>query len=477
MKGARFATAAAAILLAAGAAQAQTLRFSNHRDIKPPESATLRIGPFYSTVTFSQSVGYRNVRSSGSGVDFLYGNRRGEILKDGDEFPMFSTLDFRNYLILTRHSDVDFSVRVGYAHFPMKTQEDEFIFDVAEEGIAGDLSFSTELAFAPFAKCTAFDSFSYQTEYIDMRGLPDRLGGQKYVSLANRVGANFDWLLSEDQNLGLSASRSDVIPRGEEFREHWSLSYSESATYQCMLSPALVAGVSAGFSQHTYPKTTNDRPDSASQTYSVFAEAKLTRQTKASAMAGYALATVASSKGVESDWNGQGSAVAAASLSTELSRELSHRLTYSRTMPAGFDTAFEIHDGVGYQLNWKGDFSSVGYFSQYNRSQVDSRGDSQYTDWANGVSASYPLCSFATLNASSIYSIRENTWAPDTTVDDPTLRSDYQTWSSQVGTSFAVTKKITFSTAYQHIIRTGGEDDLEFVRDIFSAVFTYSHQF
>ena len=84
------------LALAPGLVHAQTLRYSNHRDVDIPDYALFRIGPFYSNWAVSQSVGCRYSRSRGTGTEYLADNRFGAIGEDGLEFPLISVLTMRN---------------------------------------------------------------------------------------------------------------------------------------------------------------------------------------------------------------------------------------------------------------------------------------------------------------------------------------------------------------------------------------------
>ncbi len=161
---------AAALLLCLSVAsvQAQGLRFGNHREIQPPEYALLRIGPFYSNVTFSQLVGYRYVSTQGTGVDYVFGTRRGRFKEDGSELPLITTLSLRNYLIVTRNMDVDLSLRLQNEYYPLDTQENEFFFDLTDESVAGN--FSTEFRITPFVRGRVYDNMLYKPDYLDVRG-------------------------------------------------------------------------------------------------------------------------------------------------------------------------------------------------------------------------------------------------------------------------------------------------------------------
>ncbi|MDD4869303.1 MAG: hypothetical protein PHR77_01990 [Kiritimatiellae bacterium] len=454
---------------------AQTLRFSNHREVSVPEYAVLRIGPFYSSVTFSQSAGYRYTKGDGNGIDYLFENQRGVFLKDGSDFPLVSTLDVRNYLVISRTTDLDISLRASYAHYPQETQEDEFIFDFAEEGLVGNISMEFNLT--PYVKGTAFNNLNYRTDYIDTRGLIDRYGGEAYEHLQNNIGLNLDWLMAKDQNLGLSLSRMDVLPRGDKFNDQESISYSETLTYQQMINPLVMAGASAAFGQYSYTAATN-RPDTSFQTYSVFATAKLTERTTGSASIGYSKASFTSTDPSEGNGVDDGGVIGSISIKTKMDRNLEHEIGYARSQPAGFNSPFEINDKYRYQLNWKNqDMLSASLFSEYNMSSPSSEWMGEYTDWISGINASYPVTSIIALNFSTVYSIRENNDSAEEESTDIEWKNNYTTWSSQIGTSFAVTKELGFSTYIQHIERSSDSVTLEYSRDIFVATFTYTHQF
>ena len=126
---------AAVLVLGAATGMAQQLRFSDHREVAIPEYATLRAGPFYSTVVFSQSAGLRYSTYSGSGENFYLDNDLGRITDEGIEFPLVSTLSFRNYLLINAYTDLDLSFLLRYAYFPMNTQDNEFWFTAIDPGI------------------------------------------------------------------------------------------------------------------------------------------------------------------------------------------------------------------------------------------------------------------------------------------------------------------------------------------------------
>lgn len=468
-----------ACMMVVSNAPAQTLRFSNHREVKIPEYAVLRIGPFYSSVTFSQSAGYRYTSGEGEGVDYLFSNRRGVFLKDGSDFPLVSTLDMQNYIIISPTTDLDISLRASYAHYPLKTQEDEFLFDVVEEGIAGN--FSTEFSLIPYVKGTAFDNVKYRTDYIDARGLVDRYGGQAYEHFQNDLGVNLDWLMARDQNMGLSISRSDVLPSDDEFKAQERVSYNEALSYQWMINPMVMAGASAVFAQNSYTAVTN-RPDSSFQTFSVFSTVRLTEQTVGSVSLGYARASVSEYGGLVGEAFDNSGMIGAVSVKTELSRELEHELSYARSMTAGFMSAYEMNDKYSYHLNWTQEGAlSASLFSEYLKS-VPSEIMGEYTDWVSGVRMSLPVTSLVAIDLSTTYSIRENNGGGSNGEESSIeLTSDYNTWSSRIGTSVPLMRRdrsgVVFAAYAEHIERSGDSDVLNYSRNIIAATLTYTHMF
>lgn len=459
-------------VLCSRSAQAQALRFSNHREIAVPEYTTVRIGPFYSSMAFSQSAGYRYTKSSGTGTDFLFAMRRGVIKEDGSEFPLVSILDFRNYLLITRRTDLDISLRMNYAHYPLETQEDEFNIDLAEEGIVGNLSM--EFALSPFVKGTVYDSAIYQTDYIDTRGITDEYGGQEYEHFENIAGLNMDWLIGRDMNLAFSAARADILPRSGEFEDQERVSWSESMAYEQRLNPFIVAGMRSGFDQTAYAVT--NRPDSASQAYSIYSQARLTRHTRVAASIGYSISSVSSSAEKDEDEiDDCGVMTAYASLQTRFSREILQSFAYTRGQRGGFSSAFEIFGNYKYKIGWKGELASAALYSGINFVEPGRRSMNEYSDWTSGLNVSYPLVPYITLLLSTTYSVRENKGAVLAGVDEE-WRADYNTWSSRIGTSFSLMRDIKFSTNFQHAERESDSENLDYERDIFSAVFTYSHK-
>jgi len=455
-------------------AQAQGLRFGNHRVVAPPDYATLRIGPFYSAVDFSQSAGYRYTHSSGSGTDFLYSNRRGVTLEDGSELPLITRIDLRNYLIITRNVDLDMSIGVSYEHYPLETQEDETTVHMVDEGVYGSLSMGIMLN--PFLKGTAYDKVVYRTDYIDTRGIEDPYGGRQYEYFQNELGVDMDWLPAMNQNLGFSASRFDMIPNEDEYADQESVAYREGLVYEYSLYSGLVVGLRADHTQTDYAADT--RKDTRKEDYSAFVrfgeekDIPLTGASVLSLRAGYSEG-YALDPDVTNETD-QATVFGEASLKTQLRRDLAHQFSYGRYLRGGFSTAFEQVDTYGYAIDWKGARASARLYSTVNEVTPSSSAVNQYRNWSSGIGASFPLTYYIDLHFSTVYSVRDN---QDTATGDEEWQNDYDTWSSRLGTSFAITRKVDFTTYVQHVERLSDSEDLEYERDTFSAMFTFKHRF
>ena len=332
------------LLFTSSAAMAQMLRYEQHREIKPPEYATLRLGPFYSDISFSQTAGFRYTESEGTGTDFLFGNNRGVIKEDGWDYPLVSTIDAQNYVMISRHMDLDISFSMGYAYYPMDTQDNEFFFDIAEEGVSGSISMGFYIT--KKVKGRISDDILYTTDYLDLRGVEDNYGGSSYQHLDNTVTMDADWLMDVDKNMGASISRTDVIVFGDEFTEQEQVTLTQDIYYEQQLAAFLLAGINVSLSQSEYDAET--RSESSSQGYSLYAQARVTDRTSASASLGYDTGSSDDLAGGSAE-----SGSANASLDTILSRELSHGVNLTHGLRGGFSSPFDIYSSLGYNLRYQ----------------------------------------------------------------------------------------------------------------------------
>ncbi len=482
-------------------AAGQSLSFGNHREIQPPDYALLRIGPFYSSLTFSQSVGYRYVSTKGTGADYLFGNYRGVYLKDGSEFPLTTQLDSRNYVILGRNADMDISVRARYSYYPLKTQENDFFLGLTDEQISG--SYSTELQWTPYLRTSLYDTMTYLTDYIDARGLDDRYGGTQYRLFSNVLGTETDWLMSKRQNTRFLLARSDYIPTEDGFELHERYAYDESLVYELQVIGGLVVGGSGWARQVNYKSTA--RQDVNLQGVYLFAgygqagekgaDLPVSPASTVRLSLGYAGAAAATAgQGLpqrpansdelsdpnstpwQEDTDTHVSLVGEASLRTQLNKQLSHQLFYRKELREGYLWVDELVDTYGYTLDWAGELASAQLFTRKSIVDISREDWPDYEDWSTGGSVNYPLTRIIILHGSSVYSIRENEVlvAP---LDDPGFNGEYTTWVTELGTAFQLTKKLRTDAYYQHIERNGDDERNDFERDVVGVNLTYSHTF
>lgn len=482
------ALAVAAIALLPTASHGQRLKFGTHRDLKIPDYATVRIGPFYSTVAFQQTVGARYVSTVGAGVAFLDENERGEVRRDGWEIPVVSELGFRNYLLVTRKMDLDMSIGLRYEHYPLATQDDRFDVDIAEEGIEGTLS--TEFKITERIDGTVYDTFRYETDYIDARGLTDEYGGVKFAHFANRAGVNLDWMLAKKRNAAVTFFREDIVPERDTFERQERTTYLETIGYKQVVFPGLAAGVRGVFAQSHYPA--RDRSDTFQAGLDLLvdfsrglegAAIRLTDRTSLALELGLSTGYAERHAILETDGSttlsGGGAQnvalTAGAQLTSRLTQTTTQMLGYRTGLRPGYDFAFERYSKGFYSLSWQWAYVSAQLESSVVEVDPTGNGAGEYSDWVVKVSAVYPIIRGVALNASSTYGARNNSGV--IAAVDETLRSDYSTWISGIGTSFALTKKIALNTYAQHVERYSTTEALEYTREIFAATLVYRHQF
>ena len=54
---------------------------------------------------------------------------------------------------------------------------------------------------------------------------------------------------------------------------------------------------------------------------------------------------------------------------------------------------------------------------------------------------------------------------------------DYEEWVNRIGTGYQLTRSIDFSTYVEHADRDSDDDSLDFERDTFEALLTYTRAF
>jgi len=449
------------------------LTYHQHRDVRPPQYATLRLGPLYSDLGVSQSVGYRYIRMSGSGVDFLTGNSRGRFLKDGSDFPLITSLNLNNYLLISRRLDLEANITVSYEHYPLKTQEDNLTVDLTDEGVYG--TFSSEFQPSRDTRLLLYDDILYRTDYIDTRGSSDEYGGQEYEHFENVVGFDWDWQPSPFDNVSASASRTDVIPFDDEFESQEGVTYAETISYQRQLTRFATAGLLGAFTQSLYEEDT--RADIYMYSYSAFVGAQLTRRLTGNASLGYQLSTY---EGGVSDQSGRGSLYAALGLGHQISETRSQRVTYTRAQSEAFLGGIDIRDAVSYGFSWSGGLFPGELSSTFSSFDPQDGGRSGYDDWSISLALRHQLTRLLALSFSSQYSVRMNDPVDtDDAIDPdtPDLYNDYETLTIRLGSSMRLTKKTSFSAYAEHADRMSDNDDLAYTRDVIAATLTWSHKF
>lgn len=456
-----------------GGGQSAMLRYDQHREITPPEYATLRIGPLYSNVGISQSVGYRYTRLSGAGVDYLEGSRRGDIKDDGSEFPMASGLTLNNYMIITRKIDLEANVSVNYYHYPMKTQEDELQVNLSDEGIFA--TFSTQLLASRNAKILLYDDILYRTAYIDTRGLEDRYGGREYESLSNTAGLDWDWKPTPLDSVSAAASRRDTVPFDDEFERQKGYVYGEMLSYRRSLTPFMAVGLLGNASQSFYD--VEDRSDVFLYGISAFTGLRLSRNLTGDASLGYQFSTT-SLDGV-GDEQDNSSMTASLGLSHEISEERSQRVGYQRSLSEAFDGGVDLADTLSYQYSWSSGIFPGSLSSSWSRFDPQEETRNGYSDWTTGLNVQHQLTRVLMLSLGATYAMRMNEDAVGDAADsgEADLTSDYETLTLNASTGFRVTRNTMCSVYASRADRTSDNEDLSYTRDTVGVTLTWGHQF
>ncbi len=447
------------------------LRYDQHRELSPPDSATLRIGPWYSDIGVSLSAGYRYTRFRGRQVDFLDGTRRGEVRKEGSEFPLSATLRMNNYMILTRRLDLSLNLRMSYYHYPLGTQEDQFLIDLTDEGIFA--TFSTQFHPSRDSRILIYDDILYLTDYVDRRGISDRLGGREYRLLQNTVGADWDWQVSPWDTLSASISRTDTLPQSRAFRSQRRLQYSEMGAYRRQFNPFVAGGVVVQGSQSL--AQTAERPDTYIHGYNFFVGMNVTQTIDVNASLGQQFSVV---KGGElASSRSSQTLTGNASLYHDLDRGRSQEFALGRTVSESFDGGVVVRDNYSYRYAWSGLWLPGSFSSQYFVVDPLEPPANGYQDWSNQLQVRTQLTRRIPLHLSASYAMRFNDTDTEFEDDDPEVNVDYQTLRLMARTGFRVSQKINCTAYIQHVKRTSDDPEFSFTRDTVGAQLTWSHQF
>jgi hypothetical protein len=485
---------------------AQNLSYDTRRDIAIPDHSTLRIGPFYSTVRLTTTAGYRYTTGSGAGTDFVIDNQRGRIRSDGSDFPVTTSLDFRNYVPITRHTDLDFSVRVSYRYFPLDTQENEFNVSMPDEGVNANIS--SEFQLSPYLRGSVFDRFKWVTDYVDDSGVRDNIGGRRYERAENTVGLRFDWLMAKDNSLGLTLSRFDLVSFEDEFEFQDRVTYQEELRYEDRIIEGVVAGAGIRFHQTDFDDP--DRADTDQSDVFFFLRATgserglgrfpITDATTIELSAGVSAGTEERS-GSRSRVDADGDITpsvdldeddrrlnrnrdttrmnADAKIRTDMSKYLAHEFIYRRGLRSGFNSSFEEFDRFEYSIDYNRVGVGVRLFTDYD--VIEPTDEVQgYNTWIAGVAVNYPLIDYVDLDFSYRYNIRSDRTERldeegDTTIEENTR--DFFDNIFRIGTSVAVYREVKVITYYERYERKSTGDERDSVRNTFQILASYSHEF
>lgn len=470
------ATAALVLALQPTRVMAQSLRFANHRDIEIPDYATIMIGPFYSELTYSQTLAYRYTRTSGAGTDFVFSNSKGSTLEDGSEFPLVAKLTSQNYWVINRDTDLEFSISATYMYFPLGTQEDTFELLLGDKGAVGNLS--AEFRLNDSMKGTLYDELSYSTDYVDSRGETDLYGGDRYQVFENTAGINMDWLISRSLNIPLTLERKDTIPIGSDFSDQQKATTAPSLGMEYEVTGYLLLGIKSTYEVNEYTASESTRPNSTIISYETYAQIRATEQSQIRASVG-----VSSGKSDAGEDGTPGessdSIIGELRLRTELTEHLSHELYGSRSLAAGFETDFDVTDTYGYKLDWKGDLASASLTTALEDVQPSGMDVTSYTDWTTTGTYSFPLVHDITMTLTTSYDVRENGATDSSSTADQAVDTtdNYSTWVSKASLSFYLMKDVTCAVSFEHMNRYSDTPELSYGRDIGAVECTYTHAF
>lgn len=444
------------------------LRYEQHREIKPPAHSTLKIGPWYTDLGVGLSVGAQYIRMSGNGLGFIIEHRRGKYLKDGFDIPIISTIYMNNYIILTRNIDFSFNIDVSYAYYPFETQEDYLSVDMSDEGVYA--TFSTAIQLSRNSRLLLYDGILYRTDYIDTRGMQDVYGGEQYEHFENTAGADWDWMVSQFDNISASISRRDIISFSEEFDDQEGVFYAELVAYQRELSRFASVGTAGEFSQSLYE--VDSRPDINMYDFSVFSVVQLTRKLYGNASLGYGFSTYS-----YDSYDTDGSPIGSLGLGHKISENRYQELTYRKSRKEAFRSGVDIRDTLQYRYLWRAGVLPGSFSSEYIKFSPTDDGRGDYSSWLNRVDLYYQMSRLWRLGFYTSYDVRmNNPFDFEINPDTPDTNSDYSTWKVHLGVDRPVTKNIKFVIYLKHAERFSDDDDLKYVEDAIVARFDWKHE-
>jgi len=502
-----------------GTSVAQVARFDTYGLQQVPENANINLFPYFADFSFFQSVGVRYMKSSGEGMDYLYGvnssriadgQRYGQVKKDGLEFPLISQLTAKNYLLLSKYMSVDLTVALTYRGFPNGTEDDTFDVEIVDPGFYATMGsftfgaskdgwlgafngnnmeahggsrqggFSANLGFdfelTPFVRGRIYDRPSYRVDYVDQRGNADSLSGQRYPVFQNMLGFDLDWQMAEDKTLGYSLERIDTIPQNNTYDISRSVVYHQMMDYRQQVNPLTAAGVRGDTYWRDYLVS---RGKQFQQDVMVYMNSELTEDSTISAGLGYSYGELTQGGGFETNGT-SGTVIGNLGLQTRLTDSVSHGMSYSRQQRAGFMSGFEVVDSLGYHIQWADPESwAVGFSTTYSTVKTKLAAASSYSDWMNQISASRPLAPDLVLTLASAYTARMNgqTQAGDIGADNIFINNDYDTWASTAGLIKTLTERLKLYAYVEHLARLSPNPQLAGTRDTVGLTLGYFNDF
>ena len=507
------------------AAHAQTARFDTYGIETVPDNANIRVGPFFSDLSFFQSAGVRYMRSSGVGMEYLYTGhapgettaagqptRYGQVKKDGLEFPLISQLTARNYLLISKYLAVDISFALTYRAFPNGTEDNTFDVEIIDPGFyatMGSFTFgaskdawmgsfngnnaqaftgkessgfsanlSADFELTPYIRGRIYDRPSYRVDYVDAHGFKDSLSGQRYPVFQNLLGVDMDWEMAPDKSLGYTLSRTDTIPQGNSYNVSRSVIYHQMLDYRQQISPLTTVGARADYFWRDY---LNQRGAQFQQDYLSYLNTSLTEDTTLNLSLGYSLGSLSSGSTSAFETNGSSEAIIGGiGLQTRLTDSLSHGISYSRSQRAGFEAGYEITDGIRYNIQWTdAETWTVGFASAYQMVTPRLANAASYSDWENQLSASRPLTHRLMLTMATAYDLRMNNTPPAGGIGDGSLflSNDYDTWATTVGLIHTLTDRLKLYTYAEHLERISSNPLLTGTRDTIGMTLGYYYDF
>jgi len=462
---------------------------------KAQKDSTFNLGPLSSTVYFTQSVGYRNVRTSGPGAAYLMTNGYGQVVKDGSDFPLVSTLSMNNDVPISEYMDLSATIQLRYACYPMKTQQDQFDASLMAEG--SELRLKIDVT--PFIRMVVYDSFQYRTDYVNDRGMYDTYGGRAYTYIRNTLGATTEWQMAKDKQLILDVNRSDIIPMDTVDEQLREINYGETLSYKQQILPELTGGASVGLSDAEFPNVTN-ATTWFQEDYMVFAEvqrresdrirARILDFTKIQAGVGYSTGHdldkpvgLALPGEMQGPGGSNGTVIGYIDVETQLRPDLVQNANVSRRMRAGQPGTHEIDTEYGYVLNWRGDASGLSVGTQWTDVEMGDTRYPGYIYWMNRARYWYSATDRITPFLSCSYATTRNKKTPQDSAVALSLEDqwDYDVWSVTAGVSFEVFqmfgRPVYFSISGDHSERVSSEPLLTFAQDTLLATLTYGYRF